>query len=129
MNKWPNIYGGPCSKTHLLGILLLDFQLWWLAVSMPVEVGKSYIPQKKALLPIVWKKFWDWENFCHGWLQTSFSKTAVFLDFKLKRLAISMPVKLGKSYIHQKKAVNIVNENSFETGRISVMRSSRWVLV
>ena len=26
-NKRPNIYGGPCSKTHLLGILLLDFQL------------------------------------------------------------------------------------------------------
>ena len=26
-----------------------DFKLWWLAISTPVKVGKSYIPQKKAL--------------------------------------------------------------------------------
>ena len=43
--------------------LFSDFKLWWLAVSMPVEVGKIYIPQKKALLSIVWKKFWNWTNF------------------------------------------------------------------
>ena len=28
----------------------LDFECCWLAISRPVEVGKSYIPQKKALM-------------------------------------------------------------------------------
>ena len=39
------------------------FELWWLAISTPAKVGKSYTPQKKALLPIVWKKFWNRKNF------------------------------------------------------------------
>ena len=52
---------------------------WWFAISRPVEVGIAYIPQKKALLPIVWKKFWNWTNFCHGRLQTSFSRWSPFL--------------------------------------------------
>ena len=36
--------------------LFFDFKLKWLTISRPIEVGKSYIPQKKALLPIVLKK-------------------------------------------------------------------------
>ena len=35
----------------------MDFKHKRLTISRPVEVGKNYIPQKKALLPIVWKKF------------------------------------------------------------------------
>ena len=38
-----------CSKMHLFQALFLDFQIQQLAILKPVEVGKSYIPQKKAL--------------------------------------------------------------------------------
>ena len=37
------------SKMHLFKRLFLDFELWRLTISMPVEVGKSYLPQKKAI--------------------------------------------------------------------------------
>ena len=67
-----------CSKMHYFHTLFSDFEIWWLTISMPVVEGKSYIPQKKALLPIVWKKFWNWKNFCHGMLQMSFSKGSAF---------------------------------------------------
>ena len=36
-------------KMHLFQALFLDFQIQQLAILKPVEVGKSYIPQKKAL--------------------------------------------------------------------------------
>jgi len=49
-----------------------------LAISKPVKIGKSYIAQKKALLPIVWKKFCNLKNFCHGRLQMSFSRSGSF---------------------------------------------------
>ena len=42
-------YGDSCSKMHLFQALFLDFQIQQLAILKPVEVGKSYIPQKKAL--------------------------------------------------------------------------------
>ena len=38
-----------CSKMHLFQALFLDFQIQQLAILKPVEVGKSYTPQKKAL--------------------------------------------------------------------------------
>ena len=38
-----------CSKMHLFQALFLDFQIQQHAILKPVEVGKSYIPQKKAL--------------------------------------------------------------------------------
>ena len=44
----PN-YDDLCSKMHLFEALFLDFQIQQLAILKPVEVGKSYIPQKKAL--------------------------------------------------------------------------------
>ena len=37
------------SKMHFFQALFLDFQIQQLAILKPVEVGKSYIPQKKAL--------------------------------------------------------------------------------
>ena len=42
-------YDDLCSKMHLFEALFLDFQIQQLAILKPVEVGKSYIPQKKAL--------------------------------------------------------------------------------
>ena len=42
-------YDDLCSKMHLFLALFLDFQIQQLAILKPVEVGKSYIPQKKAL--------------------------------------------------------------------------------
>ena len=36
-------------KMHLFQALFLDFQIQQLAILKPVEVRKSYIPQKKAL--------------------------------------------------------------------------------
>ena len=54
------------------------FRTFDVAIPKPVDIEKSYIPQKKALLPIVWKKFWNWMNFCHGRLQTSFSRLSPF---------------------------------------------------
>ena len=42
-------YDDLCSKIHLFQALFLDFQIQQLAISKPVEVGKSYISQKKAL--------------------------------------------------------------------------------
>ena len=42
-------YDDLCSKMHLFQALFLDFQIQQLAILKPVEVGKSYIPQKKAL--------------------------------------------------------------------------------
>ena len=41
------------SKLNLFHAVLLDFKLQRLAIFMPVEVGESCIPQKKALLLIV----------------------------------------------------------------------------
>ena len=42
-------YDDLCNKMHLFQALFLDFQIQQLAILKPVEVGKSYIPQKKAL--------------------------------------------------------------------------------
>ena len=42
-------YDDLCSKMHLFQALFLDFQIQQLTILRPVEVGKSYIPQKKAL--------------------------------------------------------------------------------
>ena len=64
---------------HFFQALFLDFQLQQLAISKPLGVEKSYIPQKKALLPIVWKKFWNWVNLGHERLQTNSSKRGAFL--------------------------------------------------
>ena len=71
-------YDDLCSKTHLFQTLFSDFKIWRLAISRPVEVGKSYIPQKKALLPTVWKQVWNWKNLYHDRLHTSFSKSSAF---------------------------------------------------
>ena len=40
-----------------------EFEHWQLAISKPVELGKSYIPQKKALLKEVLKlrEFLPWK--------------------------------------------------------------------
>ena len=56
-------------------ISLSLFGMFDLTISKPINIRKSYIPQKKALLLIDWKKFWNWKNFCHGRLQTSFSRS------------------------------------------------------
>ena len=52
---------------------------------------------------------------------------AVFFDFKLQRLAISMSVEVGKSYIPQKKTHRL--KKSFKTGQIFAMEGPRQVLV
>ena len=57
---------------------LLLFGTFELSIFMPFKVGKFCIPQKKALLPIVWKKFWNWMNFCRERLQMSFSRGSTF---------------------------------------------------
>ena len=36
------------------------------------------VHQKKAMNIGKWKQFWNWKNFCHGRLQTSFSKSTAF---------------------------------------------------
>ena len=80
-SKWRAVESGSPEKVPRKGAfyyinrtVFLDFDFWWLTISRPYEVKKSYISQKKALLPIVWKKFWNWANFCHEKLQTSFSR-------------------------------------------------------
>ena len=55
-----------------------DFELSWLAISQPVDLGESYIHQKKALNSGNWKQYWNWKDFWHGRLQTSFSKSGTF---------------------------------------------------
>ena len=55
-----------------------DFELCRPAISKPVDLGKSYIPQKKALNSGNWKQNWKWKDFCHERLQTSFSKSGAF---------------------------------------------------
>ena len=40
-------YDDLCSKMHLFQALFLDFQIQQLAILKPVEVGRSYIPQKR----------------------------------------------------------------------------------
>ena len=42
---------------NIIQTFFSDFELSWLAISRPVEVAKSYISQKQALLPNVRKKF------------------------------------------------------------------------
>ena len=42
-------YDDLCSKMHLFQALFLYLQIQQLAILKPVEVRKSYIPQKKAL--------------------------------------------------------------------------------
>ena len=53
----------------------------------------------------------------------------LFLDFQIQQLAILKPVEVRESYIPQKKPYNLPFERSFETGRISLMKGSRQVLV
>ena len=55
-----------------------DFKLCRPAVSKPVVLEKSDIPQKKALNSGNWKQYWNWKDFCHGRLQTGFSKSDAF---------------------------------------------------
>ena len=55
-----------------------DFELCWPAISKPVDLGESYIHQKKALNSGNWKQYWNWKDFCHERLQTSFSKSGAF---------------------------------------------------
>ena len=55
-----------------------DLKLCWPAISKPVVLEKSDIPQKKALNSGNWKQFWNWKDFCHGRLQTGFSKSDAF---------------------------------------------------
>ena len=55
-----------------------DFELCRPAISKPVVLEKSDIPQKKALNSGNWKQFWNWKDFCHGRLQTGFSKSDAF---------------------------------------------------
>ena len=55
-----------------------DFKLCRPAISKPVVLEKSDIPQKKALNSGNWKQFWNWKDFCHGRLQTGFSKSDAF---------------------------------------------------
>ena len=57
---------------------LLNFKFWQLAISKPVEVGKGYGLQKKAPLPVVWEKSWNWNNLYHYWPQTSSCKSSAF---------------------------------------------------
>ena len=82
---WKNCltYTDLYSKLHLFHVVFLDFRLQRLAIFMPVEVGESCISQKKALLPIVWKKYWNCTKFCRERLQTSFSRGSAF---SLKRM-------------------------------------------
>ena len=53
------------SKMYLFQNFFLDFKLWRLAISKPVDLGKSYVHQKKALYYSKWMKFWDWKDLCH----------------------------------------------------------------
>ena len=53
----------------------------------------------------------------------------LFLDFEHWWLAILKSVKIGKSYIPQKKPYYWPFESRFKTGRILVMGCSRWILV
>ena len=55
-----------------------DFKLCRPAISKPVVLEKSDIPQKKALNSGNWKQYWNWKDFCHGRLQTGFSKSDAF---------------------------------------------------
>ena len=55
-----------------------DFELCRPAISKPVVLEKSDIPQKKALNSGNWKQYWNWKDFCHERLQTSFSKSGAF---------------------------------------------------
>ena len=55
-----------------------DFKLCRPVISKPVVLEKSDIPQKKALNSGNWKQFWNWKDFCHGRLQTGFSKSDAF---------------------------------------------------
>ena len=36
-----------CSKMHLFQSFFVDFKLWWLTISKPVDLGKSQLSQKK----------------------------------------------------------------------------------
>ena len=56
----------PISKLHSnVTIQTLDFKLWCLPISKPVDLGKSYISLKKALCSSKWMKFWNWKDFHH----------------------------------------------------------------
>ena len=57
---------------------LFLFGTFDIAIFRPLKVQKSCIPQKKALLTIVWKKFWSWKISCHGRLQTRLSGRGAF---------------------------------------------------
>ena len=69
------------SNAPFQDILGIDFELWQLPISKPVDLEKNYVPQKNAVNSGKWKQFWNWKNFCHGRLHTSFSKSNAFSVF------------------------------------------------
>ena len=52
---------------------------------------KKLYTSKKALLLIVWKKFWNWTNFCHERLQMSFSRSGLKKDSLLSTKTLLEP--------------------------------------
>ena len=60
----------------MIQTLFSDFEIWRLAISRPVKVGKSYIPEKKALLPGPVERFWSHRDFT---LDCSFETTGTLI--------------------------------------------------
>ena len=52
----------------------MDFETWWLAISRPVEIEKSYIPQNKALEQENWLNIWYLEQLCFNSHHMNFSE-------------------------------------------------------
>ena len=74
---------------------------------------------------------WNRKQICHGRLQTSFSKFVgiLFSSLNFDNSLFLSQLTLERVIYLKRKLWIVVNENSFETGRISVMEGSRQVLV
>ena len=79
-SKSPNyIQSAPIAYYVRCSSRLLLFGMFKLPIFIQIDIENSYIcTLKKAVLLSVWKKFWGWGNFCHGRLQTTFSKSSAF---------------------------------------------------
>ena len=64
-------------NTPLNRLMFLDFKLWWLPFSKPVDLGKRYIPQKKRLYSSKWMYIRNCKDFHHEilWDQNSASRS------------------------------------------------------
>ena len=62
---------------HQIQTPFLDLEFWQFTIPKPVEVGKSYIPQKfyKLYKLLFEKEFWNWKSFYQERLQMNSSKS------------------------------------------------------